>query len=208
MRYDIILTTFNRLEYTKRTLASLIETGAIASAERVIIVDNRSTEPGFQEFLNDLYNFNGNLFVVRRAKNDGWGTAVNDAIGLSRAPYLLLSNNDVVYKPGFIDRMAETFEKHPDVGLLGVWRHTSHGYVAPENGGLHSEHFREMDNIPAVGWLLSKPAMMKVGMLNEHGPCFTKGGNGEDTAYVNRMKEAGFRTGVMPEDVAEHIDGY
>jgi len=208
MRYDIILTTFNRLEYTKRTIASLIESGALAAAERVIIVDNRSQEPGFQDFLNDLYDFNANIFILRRPKNDGWGTAVNDALGVSRAPYLLLSNNDVIYHKGFMDRMFETLEKQPDIGILGVWRHTAHGFVPMEKGGVQAEHFREMDNVPAVGWLMPKTAMMKIGMLPEHGPCLTKGGNGEDTAYINRMKEAGFRTGVPFEDVADHIDGY
>ena len=55
---------------------------------------------------------------------------------------------------------------------------------------------------------MAKPVMEVVGMLPEHGPCATKGGNGEDTGYVIRMKNAGYLTGAMPKDVATHIDGY
>ena len=51
-------------------------------------------------------------------------------------------------------------------------------------------------------------AMEKVGLFNENGPCLTRGGNGEDTSYFNRMKEAGYLAGVTGEDVATHIDGY
>jgi hypothetical protein len=56
--------------------------------------------------------------------------------------------------------------------------------------------------------MMPKKAMEKVGMLPEHGVCLTKGGNGEDTSYVNRMKEAGFLVGVPTKDLAFHIDGY
>lgn len=205
LRYDIILTTFNRLEYTKDTVASLISSGAVAKAERFIIVDNRSTEKGFKEFLDDLYDYAGNIFIIRRDKNDGWGMAVNDALGISRAPYLLISNNDVVFNLGFMDTLKDTMLRVPNIGILGVWRHTSHSFV---RNGVQNEWFREMDNVPAVGWFIPKNAMEKVGMLPEHGPCFTKGGNGEDTAYVNRMRDAGFLVGVCKEDIAKHVDGY
>ena len=215
-RFDIILTVWNRKRYTERTIASLIESGAIRDCERFIIVDNRSTEEGMAELLNDIYTHmpevSGKVWLLRRGNNYGWGSAVNDALGLSRAPYLLLTNNDVEYKPGFHRRAAETFFAHSlssnhqkGIGILGVWRHTAHGFVV---GGVQAPYFREMDNVPAVGWFLPKGAMEEVGMLPEHGPCFTKGGNGEDTAYVGRMKEAGYLVGVPGEDIAVHIDGY
>lgn len=203
-RFDIILTTFNRLDYTKRTIASLISSGAAAQAERFIIVDNRSTEEGFQDFLKDMYAFAGNITVIHRARNDGWGMAVNDALGVSRAPYVLLSNNDVEYTPDFAAKMLEMMEAHPEIGLLGVWRHTAHSAVQTH----HEGKFIEYTDVPAVGWMLSKKAMMQVGLVSEHGPCFTKGGNGEDSDYVRRMKEAGFLVGVPEVDLAVHIDGY
>ena len=205
MKFDIILTSWNRLEYLKRTVASLISSGAFEAAERVIIVDNGSTEEGVHAFLEDLRRERG-AFLVLLPHNRGWGTAVNDALGLSRAPYLFVSNNDVDYSTvGFHETMLKIFENQPNIGILGVWRHTGHGLV---RNGVQTELFNEMDNVPAVGWMMPKVAMEKVGMLPEHGPCFTKGGNGEDTSYVNRMKEAGFLVGVPKQDIAIHIDGY
>lgn len=207
-RFDIILTVWNRLEYTKRTVASLITSGAVKDCERFIVVDNRSTEEGMEAFLNDIYNMpdvGGKLWLIRRGKNDGWGTAVNDALGCSRAPLLFVSNNDVEYSVDFHRRAFDIFAHQPNIGILGVWRHTAHGYV---RGGVQNDWFREMDNVPAVGWFMPKEAMQKIGMLPEHGPCFTKGGNGEDTTYVLRMKAAGFLTGVPKEDIAKHFDGY
>lgn len=207
-KFDIILVSWNRLDYLKRTVASLIASSAIFDCERFIIVDNGSVEEGLQEFLKDLQK-NYRAFLVLLPENRGWGVAVNSALGLSRAPYLFVSNNDVEYSRNFHQKMLQMFspERWIDktIGILGVWRHTAHGLV---QGGVHTIEFDEMDNVPAVGWMMPKSAMEVVGMLPEHGPCLTKGGNGEDTNYVNRMKEAGFLVGVPNEDLAVHMDGY
>lgn len=208
-RFDTIMTVWNRLEYTKRTIASFIESGAMRDCERFIIVDNRSTEEGMDAFLHDIYannpSFSGKVWLLRRGKNDGWGTAVNDALGLSRAPYLLLTNNDVSFNPGFHHEMLETLKNDARIGILGAWRHTGHHLV---RNGVVSERFQEMDNVPAVAWMMPKSAMQVVGMLPENGPCMTRGGNGEDSSYVGRMKQAGFLVGVPPVDLAVHFDGY
>lgn len=207
--FDIIITVWNRLGYTKRTIASLIDSGAVADCQRLIIVDNRSTEEGMEDFLKDMYSnmpdVSHKVWLLRRAKNDGWGTMVNDALGISRAPYVMLVNNDVEFTPDFHKGMFDSFANQPNIGILGGWRHTSHGFI---RGGVINDHFREMNNVPAVCWLMPKEAMQKVGLLPEHGPCMTKGGNGEDTSYVNRMKEGGYLVGVPAEDLVVHIDGY
>lgn len=203
--FDIILTVFNRVEYTKRTIATLISSGAFAACKRFIIVDNRSTEEGMSELLTAMCEYQ-KTFVIRRPQNDGWGTAANDALGLSRAEYVFISNNDVEYSPGFIENMFNAMppvDEEKQIGILGVWRHASHNFTGGE-----FRNFKEMDNVPAVGWLMPKRAMEKVGMLPEHGPCLTRGGNGEDSEYVNRMKQQGYLVGVTHEDVATHIDGY
>ncbi len=216
-RFDIILVNWNRLDYLKRTIASLVESNAINDCERFIIVDNGSVEEGVIEFLQDIKKLY-RAFIVCCPDNRGWGAAVNNALSLSRSPFLLLLNNDVEFTIDFHKKMLgviqEPFSIDP-VGILGGWKHTSHGFVKDTlnmddsvRKAVHNDIFREMDDVPAVCWMLSKSAMEKIGMLPEHGPCFSKGGNGEDSEYVQRMKVAGFLVGVTKEDVANHIDGY
>lgn len=223
-KYDIIVTVWNRLGYTKRTLASLIDSGAVAGCERLIIVDNCSTEEGISQFLDDMYkdipNVSGKVFILRRAKNDGWATAVNDAINISRAEWVLLCNNDVEFKPDAVRLSFDTIQKVNDaiegppskfnhVGILGLWRHTGHGDdIVDAHPRFKTDYFVATDNSPAVAWLMYKPAMIEVGMLKENGPCMTKGGNGEDTDYVMRIKEKNYLVGSPIPDLAEHIDGY
>lgn len=203
--FDIILVSWNRLDYLKRTIASLVQSGAWNDAQRVIIVDNGSTEEGMIDFLLATRKEYGG-FLVLRPRNNGWGQAVNDVLGLSRADYLLVCNNDEEFSLNFHNEMLEIFDKKfANIGILGGWRHTAHGLV---KDGIQNEWFDEMDNVPAVAWMMPKYAMEKVGMLPEHGPCLTKGGNGEDTAYVNRMREVGYLTGVTKKDIINHFDGY
>lgn len=204
--FDIIVTIWNRLAHTKRTLGTLVASGALERCDRLIIVDNLSTEEGMAEFLAEfpaLSTFPSKVFILKRPKNDGWACAVNDAIGLSRAQNLLILNNDVELHQGFDEKMFVAIDAHPEIGIVGGWRHTAHGF-----SGLQTSCFREMDNVPAVAWMIQKRAMRDVGMLEEHGPCLTKGGNGEDTAYVMAMKANGWLVGVTGEDVVTHIDGY
>ncbi len=202
--FDILIVSWERLEYLKRTIASLIQSGAMKDASRIIIVDNGSIDQSVRDFLEQM-RLEWGAFLVFKPHNKGWGEAVNDALGISRAEYLLVSNNDVEYQIGFHTRMFEIFEKQANIGILGVWRHIGHGLV---RNGVQNENFCEMDNVPAIGWMIPKTAMQLVGLFPEHGPCLTKGGNGEDTSYVNRMKEKGLLVGVPPKDLASHIDGY
>lgn len=202
--FDIILVSWNRKDYLKRTVASLIQSGAYSACERFIVIDNHSMDTGISEFLDVLRGYQ-KTFVITRPDNDGWATAVNDAIGVSRAKYVLVCNNDVEFEPQFMDRMFEAIDHHPKIGILGVWRHTSHGFKV---NGVYDRWFREMDDVPAVAWLMPKSAMQVVGMLPEKGVCLTKGGNGEDSGYVNMMKDAGFMVGVPAFDIGTHIDGY
>lgn len=215
-RFDIIITVWNRKGYTARTLASLINSGAIEQCDRFIIVDNCSTEEGMYEAMDAIYKdtpgVSGKVFLLRRAKNDGWATSVNDAINLSRAEYVLLLNNDEEFEMDFMQKAFAVIgnveawtQGTKKIGILGLWRHTSHGDKA---GGVKTNMFVETDDSPAVAWLMSKEAMIQVGMLTEKGPCMERGGNGEDSDYTRRMKEAGFLVGSPIPDLAHHIDGY
>jgi len=200
-RFDIILTSWNRPDFLRRTVGSLIQSGAMEGCERFILVDNGSTEEGVESFLTDMAHYQ-KTFVLRRPTNDGWATAVNDALGISRAPYVFLVNNDVEFDLDFHLKMLDCLGAHPSLGLLAGWRHTAHSVTHTH------DDYDEMTDVPAVCWLLDKFAMEKVGMLRQNGPCFTKGGNGEDTDYTQRMMAAGFRVGAIKQDCARHLTGY
>ncbi len=200
---SVIVIAYNRLDYTRRTLQSLAATLPKDEDIKVTLFDNYSNEAGFQDFAFKEFSkmFLHSVYTYR-SSNVGWGKAVNEAMKSVDTEYVLVSNNDVVYKPGWLETCIALLEKYPKLGVLGVWKHTAHG-VLKDHGDLI-----EKDQMPAVGWLLRKSFVDEMGPFPEHGPCATKGGNGEDTAYCDRATQKGYMVAGPKDDVADHIDGY
>lgn len=207
----VIIVVFNRLDYTKRTIDSLIRSLGLGKFN-LFIYDNNSTEVGMKEYLEGLHQVFPKL-TYRLAlgnENVGWGKALNYVLRAKEytpwegwnTEYFLLSNNDVEYADGWYEKLLELYDKYPLVGIMGVWKHTAHHKTA-DHGDLI-----EKDNMPAVGWLLKKSFIDEMGPFPENGPCLTRGGNGEDTTYVGRAIAKRFWIAAPKEDVAVHIDGY
>jgi GT2 family glycosyltransferase len=192
-----IVVTYNRLEYSKRTIDSLRKTTPNAE---IIVYDNHSTEAGFYEWLLQD-GFKHPHQVIMNDKNDGWGKAVNDALRFSNTEYILVSNNDVIYHDGWYEKCLQAYKDNLKLGILGVWKHPAHG-VLETRGNLVIK-----DQMPAVGWLLKRSVINDIGAFKENGPANMKGGNGEDVDYCIRTREKGYMVAGLLEDVGKHIDG-
>jgi hypothetical protein len=168
-----------------------------------------------QEWLKSVIG--PNIEVVFGAVNNGWGYAVNNTFyymnlatpvvqGMEMLTYrdqwVLISNNDVEYHDGWFEKLVALYEKYLDVGLMAVWKHTNHG-VLEDRGDLVVK-----DQMPAVGWLFRRNVLDGLGDFPEHGPCHTKGGNGEDVQVCIKVDKLGLKVAAPTEDVAFHFDGY
>jgi GT2 family glycosyltransferase len=179
------------------------------------ICDNDSTEAGFPEYIyqdvlgKDMFK---NVWMDMRKDNQGWGKAVNLSLdnikhiggrsNFMKSDYVLISNNDVEYNEDWFEKSVELLEKYPQIGVLGLWKHNAHR-VLEDKGDLLVK-----DNMPAVAWLFKTSRLKEQLPFPEHGPCATKGGNGEDTAVCIKAQQKGLWVCGPREDLAVHIDGY
>lgn len=202
----VIITVFNRLDYTKKTLDSLFAT--CPANTQYIIIDNNSEGEQMREYLTGLEDLNKHA-VYRLNDNLGWGGAVNYGIDIAGIKgcltddhMILISNNDVIYGPGWYEKLLFLYDKYPKIGIMGVWKHIAHGVL--------EDRFDMVvkDQMPAVGWLITPENLKKIGTFPVHGPCATKGGNGEDVTYCIMSAQAGLLVCAPKDDVAQHIDGY
>lgn len=123
MRLLIVLLTYNRLEYTKRTLKSLLDT--IDTPYYLLAVDNNSTD-GTQEWLKKNKKIN---HVILNPDNYYPGKAMNiawtEGIRLyPEATHLMRLDNDIILKKSWDKVCQKYFEAIPNLGQLG-YEHTA-----------------------------------------------------------------------------------
>ena len=86
----------------------------------VYLVDNASAEP-MPDAVKQYIRTNGVHFLQSK-KNGGYASGNN--IGIKKAledgcDYLLVSNNDILFRRGAIQEMAGYLKTHPDTGIVG-----------------------------------------------------------------------------------------
>lgn len=122
MKLLIVLITFDRLEYTKRTLRSLWKT--IEVPYYLVVVDNNSTD-GTQKYLKSLKErgridkliLNPKNYYPGKACNIGWTEGIKE---YPSATFLMRLDNDMHFERGWDLKAEEYFKKVDRLGQLGL----------------------------------------------------------------------------------------
>ena len=108
-KVTVIIPNYNGKHFMEPCLSSL-EKQTFRSF-RVLVVDNASTD-GSLEFMAEKYP---DIEVVALDQNYGFSRAVNEGIRRSRAPYVLLLNNDTTVDPHFLEEMVKAIRISPSI---------------------------------------------------------------------------------------------
>lgn len=103
---SVVIPNYNGIAYLDGVLASL-EHQTLKDFE-VIVVDNGSTD-GSTSFIAGNYPW---VHVIGLPDNFGFSKAVNEGIYASRAPYVLLLNNDTEVETNFVEEMLLAIKRH------------------------------------------------------------------------------------------------
>lgn len=103
---SVIIPNFNGMAYLDGVLSGL-ECQTVRNFE-VILVDNGSSD-GSCAFVASSYPW---VHMIELSENFGFCKAVNEGIKASRAPYVLLLNNDIEVTPDFIEEMLAAIRRH------------------------------------------------------------------------------------------------
>ena len=103
---SVIIPNFNGMAYLDGVLSGL-ECQTVRNFE-VILVDNGSSD-GSCAFVASSYPW---VHMIELPENFGFCKAVNEGIKASRAPYVLLLNNDIEVTPDFIEEMLAAIRRH------------------------------------------------------------------------------------------------
>jgi glycosyltransferase involved in cell wall biosynthesis len=118
MTIDLVLIAYNRLDYTKQALVSIL---ADPKEEFFLTIwDNASTD-GTVEYLKNEVNDPRISDIVFSKRNVGQAAAVNEIWSKSKADLLGKLDNDCIVTPGWTRILAQAHKDIPNLGVVACW---------------------------------------------------------------------------------------
>jgi GT2 family glycosyltransferase len=191
MKCDIIIPIWNQIAFTKECISSIFNNTKYPYS--LILIDNASSD-GTGEYLKSLKGPDGlEINIIFNKDNLGFVKAVNQGLGLSKAPYVCILNNDTVAAPGWLERMIDFAASHKDVGLVNP-RCDGHLNTPIDEYAKSLEKYKgeymEMNQCHGFAMLVKRELIDRIGCLDE---AYGIGGY-DDTDYSIRAHKAGYRS--------------
>jgi len=115
---DVIIVCYNKLEYTKLCVNSILE----KTKHINLIIVNNSSEKDSIDWMNMLSVKENNVHVIHCQENEGWVGGVNKGVeyslAMTKSPVIVISNNDIVVSTGWLEGYLEVLNQ-PEVGMVG-----------------------------------------------------------------------------------------
>lgn len=201
----ICLVTYNRLDYTKRTLGHLWDT--MTEPYYLVVSDNHSDD-GTIEYLKSLEKrkkidkliANPDNYYPGKATNIGWA----DGLKEYDAKLLMRLDNDMLLKPGWYDAAVSYFKAIPELGQLGI----DHEAIEHPKASLRELTINGKTVNPWPGCVggpnIIRRKIWDMGIRYQeirwddgrHSPLQ------EDSKFSKSIQDIGFLTGHMTEDLA------
>jgi GT2 family glycosyltransferase len=219
---SVVLVNWNAGDDLVRCLASLEQNAPECSWE-AIVVDNGSSDGSLERVRKEVPW----VRVIANRANRGLAAANNQGIAESRAPFVLISNPDVVVHSGAVDALIETLRRRERAAFAVAKLVHPDGRVQPSAGDLptvteaivgrrfasrcrggfwwHDWSYNEERPIGHGGeacYLVRRQALADIGPQDEHFPL-----DWEGIEWAARAADAGWEVWFCPDAVVTHIGG-
>jgi GT2 family glycosyltransferase len=213
---DIIFLTHNQLEMTLECLDALERN--TSHPFRLIWVDNGSEQNAYNMIKERVKSLKGEIH--RFDVNRFYAKAVNHGFVHSKSRYIVTLSNDVFVTPKWLTKLYATMEKDPKIGLLSPLTDNIGSTIPSAEKAIRRNHLpvdgagyekinllplrfeKAFGNISMFCAMIKKEAIEKIGMLDER---FFILGNDDD--YCDRIRLAGYKTGVCLNCFVYHRHG-
>lgn len=113
MRISVVILTHNQRDYTIACLRSLC-TFISNPDHEVILVDNGSSDDTLEHVRSEFPK----VKILPLGSNRGVAAGRNAGLALAQGELLMILDNDTIVPAGTIERMADYFERNPEIGIL------------------------------------------------------------------------------------------
>ncbi len=198
MNIDLVFITYNRLDYTKLALASIL---ANPTEEFSLTIWDNASEDGTQEYLKNEISDPRIQDIILSKENVGQTAAVNEIWSRSKADLLGKLDNDCLVAPGWIRILAKAHEDIEKLGVVACWHYFEDDF----------DYERAKHKIQQFGkhqifrhpWTCGTGLLIKRETFEKFGPIQ----NRATTQYWLKMAAAGYINGFyFPLIYQEHMD--
>lgn len=212
MEVSVIIPNFNGIAFLDSVLASL--EGQTVRNFEVILVDNGSSD-GSCSFVAGNYPW---VHIVELPENLGFCRAVNEGIRASKAPYVLLLNNDTEVEENFVAEMLAAIKRHKKAFSCGARMVQYHdrdklddagnyycalgwSYARGKGKDIHSYEKEERIFAACGGAAIYRKGILEqIGLFDEEHFAYL-----EDTDIGYRAKIYGYENWYAPGAVVYHV---
>lgn len=212
MEVSVIIPNFNGIAFLDSVLGSL--EGQTTQNFEVILVDNGSSD-GSCSFVAGSYPW---VHILELPENFGFCRAVNEGIRASKAPYVLLLNNDTEVAEDFVEQMLAALKRHKNAFSCGAKMVQYHdrdklddagnfycalGWSYARGKGKDVHTYKKEERIFAAcggAAIYRKRILEQIGCFDEEHFAYL-----EDTDIGYRARIYGYENWYAPEAVVYHV---
>jgi GT2 family glycosyltransferase len=202
MNVAIVLVTYNRLEYTKKSIPRLLEDPG--EKFDLYLWDNASTD-GTQEYLQNLKDPRI-VETICSKDNQGQTAAMNYVWSKTKAELISKLDNDCLVTPGWTRILSEAHKDIKNLGAVACWHYPIEEFnesAVRKAGKIQTFGNHQIFRHP---WVCGSAFIMKRRSFQKYG-LWKKGRNIASTYYFLKMALAGEINGwYYPLILQEHMD--
>lgn len=119
-KITFVVCTYNRADYLRDSLISLLDTNVPAQRFEILVIDNNSDDDT-ANVVGSIQEINNNSNSVRymQETSQGLSHARNRGVREARFPIIIFLDDDIHAPDGFIRHWLDFFEKHPEAQAAG-----------------------------------------------------------------------------------------
>lgn len=198
---SVIICTYNRAHLVKRVLHSLARQTIRPGEFEVVVVDDGSRD-NTAEVCNAMHSQLPNLKYISTGRNTGLAHARNIGIAASTGDYLLFTDDDCIAAENWVESLRNALDNKEEMVSGAVASTTAnffrlchnvaqfHAYMPGQNAGP-----KEM--LAGGNMAFRRSVLKELKGFDEESRC-------EDTEFVLRAREKGYRAFFAPDALVTH----